>query len=310
MRISIVIICCLLIPASTYGQTPDYFTNDPKWVCGLWSSNQWNPPYIESTSIYVYYLNGDSVIGNYTYHRLFSKGKTTYFGPIPTVYFDNFTGYFLRQENNSIRFYTNQIGTDSLLISYDYQVGDTVKGDIFQGCGFDQDTIQKIDSILVNSEYRKVFYLDSITGPVITEGIGHQLEININGGEFILMLCQGIGFAYMIHCFGYGTTAYWDSQGTGGNCILSVGVEEYDGWELMVYPNPFNTYLNIKSTPNETSEIIIYDVASRIVLVKKFKNELQIPTQFLDNGIYFYEIRNGYKVIKNGKILKNENLEY
>ena len=224
MRITILlfIVSCTF---KIYGQIPDYFANDPKWVCGYWNSDQWKPPIQPTTSTYVYYLNGDSTIGGVDYHKLYSRGLTMGFGPLPINTFDGFTGYLLRQDNRSIRFWSTQIEADSLLVSYEYQIGDTVRGDVFQECNSHR-TIQKIDSVLVNSEYRRVLYIDSISGPVITEGIGHQTEINGSIGEFIDPLCIGLGFDWSIECFGYGLTPYWDSQGTGGNCYLNVGVEE------------------------------------------------------------------------------------
>jgi hypothetical protein len=149
--------------------------------------DQWQP----TTSTYVYYLNGDSTIGGVEYHKLYSRGLTMGFGPLPINTFDGFTGYLLRQDNRSIRFWSTQIETDSLLVSYEYQIGDTVRGDVFQECNPHR-TIQKIDSVLVNSEYRRVLYIDSISGPVITEGIGHQYEINDSAGEFIFPLCIGL----------------------------------------------------------------------------------------------------------------------
>ncbi|MBA3283547.1 MAG: T9SS type A sorting domain-containing protein [Nitrosopumilus sp.] len=301
----IIVLVMSICSLSLYGQVPDYFANDPKWACGLWNSNQWNPPYIESTSSYVYYLNGDTTIGSITFQRLFSRGEISYFGPIPTSNFDGFTGYYLRQENKSIQFWTNQTGIDSLLVSYNYQIGDTVKGDIFQACYF-QSIIQKIDSTLINTEYRTIFYLDSISGPVFTEGIGHQLNINDQSGEFIFPLCQGIGFDYYIHCFGFGAIPYWDSQGTNGNCNLNLSIEENDSVEFSIYPNPFDTYLIAKSKFNAASEILVFDISGKILLRRNFVNEIQLPTSFLDDGFYFYEVRHENRNIQYGKIIKSK----
>ena len=270
----------------TYGQTPDYFANNPSWVCGLWNVSMWVP--VE----YSYRLNGDTIIGGNTYHCLYSG--------------NNPTGYYLRQDNNSIRFISNQIGvgTDSLLVSYDYQVGDTVKGYIFQACGINQDTIQKIDSILINSEYRKVFYLDSLNGPVVTEGIGHQWFLNGDIGELVYPLCQGSGFDYFIYCYGQGSTPYWDSYGTNGNCILNVGVEENVNNKVDIYPNPFDDYLYVNALPYSISEITLYDLSSRMVLQQLIENDKYIQTSNLDRGIYFYEVRFKNESIDYGKLVK------
>jgi hypothetical protein len=287
------------------GQTPDYFANDPKWVCGLWNSNLWDPPFISSTSTYVYYLNGDTTINGSVYHRLFSRGETVYSGPAPTSFFDTFSGYYLRQANKNIFYITNSTTTESLLVSYDYSVGDTVKGSVFNACGFGQSTIQKIDSVLINSTYRKVFYIDSVSGPLITEGVGHQLQINGTTGEFIFPLCLGTGFDYSIYCYGWGNTAYWDFQGGNGNCFLNVGIKEQDAVGISVFPNPFSNFLSVKSNKWQAADFILYDFYGRLALQKSFLSDSYIFTSELKSGIYFYEIKQENTVVKRGKIIKD-----
>ncbi|MBD3638272.1 MAG: T9SS type A sorting domain-containing protein [Crocinitomicaceae bacterium] len=282
------VITILQLSVISYGQVPDYFVNDPKWVCGLWDSDQWGPPpAIPTTSTYVYYLNGDTIIGTETFHRIFWRGETYAGGPNPTNTWDSHSGTYLRQDGKSIRFYNTQIGVDSLLVSYDYQVGDTVKGDIFQECGYSQDTIQKIDSILINSEYRKVFYLDSIAGPVITEGVGHQVDLNSQTGEFIKPLCQGIGFDYYIHCFGFGDVPYWDSQGTNGNCYLNVSIEELDDLNFLLYPNPASDYLLVKIDLDYES-ISVISLDGKVCLTG---NSTILELQNLKAGSYIVEVK-------------------
>jgi len=305
MRILFFYIALFCFSESVCGQTPDYFANNPKWVCGLWNSNQWDPPFVSSTSTYVYYLNGDTTINGNIYHRLFSRGETVYSGPIPTAFFDSFSGYYLRQENKNIFYITNGITTESLLVSYDYSVGDTVKGSIFNACGFNQSTIQKIDSVLINSTYRKVFYIDSVSGPVITEGVGHQLQINGAIGEFILPLCQGAGFDYSIYCYGFGNSAYWDFQGGTGNCFLNVGIKEEGVVNVSVFPNPFHDFLFVKSNNNQTVDVFLYDFYGRLALQKSFLNDSQLSTSALESGIYFYEVKQQNDVVKRGKIIKD-----
>jgi hypothetical protein len=261
--------------------------------------NQWPP----TTSTYVYYLNGDSTIGGVEYHKLYSRGLTMGFGPLPINTFDGFTGYLLRQDNRSIRFWSTQIETDSLLVSYEYQLGDTVRGDIFQ-TNHNESTIQKIDSVLVNSEYRRVLYIDSIFGPVITEGIGHQNEINNESGEFIHKLIQGIGFEWSIECFGYGLTPYWDPQGTGGNCYLNVGVEEIDLMESNVYPNPFNDNLFVDTNSNSETEIEVFDIYGRSIIRSTFSKSIKIPTEYFENGIYIYKMKRDRVVTQSGVVVK------
>ncbi len=71
-----------------------------------------------------------------------------------------------------------------------------------------------------------------------------------------------------------------------------------------LFPNPFNDVLNIRCKKNAASEIILYDVSSKILIHQVFTNEITINTTLLSAGIYFYEIRSNDGSIKKGKAIK------
>ncbi len=70
--------------------------------------------------------------------------------------------------------------------------------------------------------------------------------------------------------------------------------------KIISYPNPIVNNLNITINNNELSEIILYDITSRIILNREFTNSILINTEQLSKGIYFYEIKNKYN-LKNKK---------
>ncbi len=72
-----------------------------------------------------------------------------------------------------------------------------------------------------------------------------------------------------------------------------------------IYPNPINSQLNIKTGSMETSEFIIYDISSRKLFQQSFLKSITINTEHFARGIYLYEIRNKYGVVKKGKVLKD-----
>jgi type IX secretion system substrate protein/beta-propeller repeat-containing protein len=80
--------------------------------------------------------------------------------------------------------------------------------------------------------------------------------------------------------------------------IISIG-------EYTLYPNPFLNSVSIKSSDNEQSQIILYDITSRKILNQSFINSTSINTEQLAKGIYLYEVRNKNGVIKKGKIVKD-----
>ncbi|HKR03690.1 MAG TPA: T9SS type A sorting domain-containing protein [Bacteroidia bacterium] len=71
-----------------------------------------------------------------------------------------------------------------------------------------------------------------------------------------------------------------------------------------VYPNPFNSALNIFIDDDDNFEVIIYDLLSRKLLQQEFTRTIVINTEQLAKGIYLYEVRNKNGVMKKGKIVK------
>jgi hypothetical protein len=74
--------------------------------------------------------------------------------------------------------------------------------------------------------------------------------------------------------------------------------------DVTVFPNPITDILNVTINNSELSEIIIYDIASRIILQQTFKKTASLNTAELTRGIYIYEIRNKDSVIRKEKIIK------
>jgi hypothetical protein len=280
----ITILFFILFSLNVQSQVPDYFANNPTWYCGIWDSDQWNFPAEPFTEEYLYYLDGDTVALGYTYHRVFRKGYRNLEITPQTIdeTFDEQTEYYIRQVGRTIRYYTVTINTDSLLISYEYNVGDTVAGNIFQLC-HSNDTIQKIDSILINSEYRKIFYLDSLNGPVITEGIGNQNQISGSSGEFLLSLCSGIGFDYFVNCYGQNNIPMWDPDGNGGSCYLNLAMENIPEIVFEIRPNPTSNQFTVYTISETQLKIEIIDLEGKTVLRT---NERTISTEQFEKGIY------------------------
>ncbi len=84
------------------------------------------------------------------------------------------------------------------------------------------------------------------------------------------------------------------------------------GYNVVIYPNPFNEYVNIKINTmfsNEPINYSLYDILGREILSKTLENQSQIntitiPTNNLTSGIYFIKILHNNKQ-KSFKIIKN-----
>jgi len=75
--------------------------------------------------------------------------------------------------------------------------------------------------------------------------------------------------------------------------------------EINVYPNPFHNELNIYTGQNKITEVLIYDITSRLFLQNFFTNSTSINVEQLAKGIYLYEVRNKNGVIQKGKLVKD-----
>ena len=85
------------------------------------------------------------------------------------------------------------------------------------------------------------------------------------------------------------------------NSLLSIN--EYNNFNISVYPNPTTDYLNIKISASASFNVNIYDLNGK--LLKSEKNNTSIQIQDLTNGLYIVEIvdlESDNKIIK--KIIK------
>jgi len=91
-----------------------------------------------------------------------------------------------------------------------------------------------------------------------------------------------------------------------GNFV--TGINEQPGLqvhEVIVYPNPVQDAINIKSTINfSASQFILYDVAGRQVIKKDFNKSASFPVKQINAGIYFYQIKSKEGKIEYGKLIK------
>lgn len=280
----------LFFTYKTVGQIPDYFSNSPKWFCSIWNSDQWNIPSSPHTENYIYYINGDTNALGFTYHKIFKKGYRNYESTPQTydVQFNYQTSLYLRQDGRSIRYYDINSNLDSLLVSYEYNVGDIVKGNVFQTC-HSTDTVQKIDSLWMDGTYRRRIFLDTIIGPIIIEGIGHLNEINNVSGEFLEPLCIGIGFDYSIHCFAENDIPKWQSDNS-NDCILNMSTLKNENTIVRFYPNPTNSTTTLFITSNYLGEeLFIYNQLGDLIKTIPV-NSITILISFneFSKGVYFY----------------------
>jgi len=100
----------------------------------------------------------------------------------------------------------------------------------------------------------------------------------------------------------------FDGSGAIDNFIVPnvTAIENHiSNLNILVFPNPISCNINIKVNNNLASEILLYDITSKILFQKQFTNSVSLETEELAKGLYFYELRNKNRVIKKGKVVKD-----
>ena len=85
-----------------------------------------------------------------------------------------------------------------------------------------------------------------------------------------------------------------------------TGIFEIDNENILVeaIPNPFTNSITFSASYSKPTTIVLFDILSNQILEKIFLTSTTISTDKLPAGIYFYELRNEYRTIANGKVIK------
>lgn len=101
-----------------------------------------------------------------------------------------------------------------------------------------------------------------------------------------------------------GTIFQLDSCNETFGCTTAIKNYTQDG--KSIFPNPFTDNITVNYTGNETAEIIIYDITSKVILRKIFEKSININTENFGTGIYIYAVKANGKLTETGKIVKAE----
>lgn len=302
MRVLTTVVLLSLV-VSLSAQIPDYFENNPQWR--QYSACADGAPCVEEQD-YVYYLNGDSIVGDITYKKVFKHGilvKVWFDGPPVPPYCDTswtFNHFYalVRQEEN--RIYVRQWGEqEALLYDFGLKVGDTLP--ITWNQWYEDIVVTSIDSLLVGNYYRKVFNLTQQSSPQLIEGIGHE-------GGFIEPFPPILECGHFLLCFALNDTTYYPNYND--PCDLTVNIHPTISQEtIKYYPNPVINNLTIEYFNSENIEQVVSYNASgqkKILLFKKYgENTIIIDLSRLGKGFYIIQIIGKGETTLNLKIIKD-----
>ena len=74
--------------------------------------------------------------------------------------------------------------------------------------------------------------------------------------------------------------------------------------QYLIFPNPVEDQLHVLVNNNRKSQIIIYDLTSRMVIREEFTSSVSLNMASLNPGIYFYQLSDFKGIIHEGKLVK------
>jgi hypothetical protein len=239
-----------------------------------------------------FYMNGDTSIGSYLYHKIYEKITEEYvlnglcwpfIAPVNTMYFGA-----TRQDipNKKIYLFDGSNPNDTLLYDFNLSLGDTLP---YSYDHMDTAiTVILVDSIFDGDNYRKRFYLSSSTSldsVFLIEGIGASRGLfgNIDPpfeGQSVL------------HCFQQNDSIkYRDNCPSGCDLITVVNNISEKNISITISPNPAHDNFTITLNREiHNGELKIYDVAGRMVMEEKLHSQISSINCQLSSGLYFLKV--------------------
>jgi hypothetical protein len=265
-------------------QSINYFDNNPVW--SIYSLDTTTSCQIYDT--FIYYLNGDTLIGSDTYKKVFRQGDvvtvwTEIVPPDPDCfpYSYNLPWTYIRQDGQRILEWSTIDSTEKLIYDFSKISGDTI-GNIL--------VIDSLDSIYIQNNYRKLFHVHGAyasTGTyadTVIEGIG------TNHGLFELFDAEHM--LSMLTCFKINDTAYYALSPV--NCDITVSIAEAvlnSSSEIYFFPNPGSEKIYINCADKQNKKIQIFNMLGESVLLDELKNGNNVvDIDQLPYGIYIIRI--------------------
>ena len=285
----------------------------------VWNVNTWfccyggcPPPPLPNplitNSYFTYFLNGDTLINNINYNKVYKNGYShehcvTGGNVNNWTFYDSIYQGGLREDINSKKIYYLQPSgvNECLLYDFNLNVGDTLKDDCqLQIYGI----VISIDSIMIGSAYRKKLNLSVGTPPFgLIEGIG------TTGG--LLEKLYDFEAGSILLCFKQNNQTLYPDTTTLCDLITSAPYVENEVQDVKIFPNPVSEEINISFNLQKPTDVKLQIYDSLGQKIKEFLeekqtkglNKIDFSVEDIPKGIYFLRIKIGENEITR-KIVK------
>lgn len=261
----------------------------------------------ESITNYSYTLEGDTILNNKNYKKIYLQEENTapfYFGGLREDSLKNIY-FFPRnvEDQFAIQFPSNT--TEHLLYTFDSLY---VGMDLSINSTFSTFSVGGIDTIIIGNSFHKRYQIDgfSIDGNYL---VGGDYWIEGIGSDKGLFYPFGREFewAFRTTCFSDTLTTYHIANSIPAGWVVGqdscqfeipVNIKDIRTNSISIFPNPVKNELLIKgkSTLKNTSISIVNLQGQQIFTTRIDQEELRIDVSFLKKGIYFLQVIGDYKL--------------
>jgi hypothetical protein len=296
----------LLFPALLEAQTP--------WNIPFDSTSRWSvkesyalDPSCVTSIYYVYFIEGDTLLANRTYKKLYynSKLENTYFGTYPYPQYcmicntnacsgpqyqlHRYAGA-LRDSALKVFFFPATYTAEQVLYDFDLDLGDTLPRTLVYDSTY---RVARLDTVQIGTQQRRRFFCVNDCGwpdtNTIIEGIGQEQ------GPITPMICF-FEDIWELECYSEGGFTVYTAPNT-PDCNLLVGTAGDQAQSepgLIIFPNPVQGRLNISLPGVFNGRVNIYNLLSQQVDSRAYTG-LPVDVSSLDAGIYLLEFETGSK---------------
>ena len=302
--ISLIVTCTIMNSSSAQNE---YFSNNASWGVSKGWFEQWSASYVNV----VYTSNGDTVINDVTYVKLFEDGiSISYYYPGPndppgtqSYYNENaygqpiLFGYFRSEDMKMYRWLPEQ-NEEIILYDFDVEVGDTL---FVNESIYPQILVAaQVDSVVIGGEYRKHILTSGGEGNLITnqfvEGVGNLAAglCGLAGYNISFIGDQLMCYSYNGDNFDLYSSSNQELLATENACEFVLAIDELDPPVIQIFPNPSSDMVSVYfEDRNATTEARILDATGHLVLQKAaISSPMQVSVADWPDGLYFFQLGN------------------
>jgi hypothetical protein len=255
----------------------------------LWNFHVFISGYPPVNDYYSILIQGDTLINGIVYQKLTTPFIQSFMKSGTSNIIAGYKGA-IRQDtsNRKVFFIPPASVTEQLLYDFTMHAGDTVRGYIESNLN-PKDIVESVDSVLVGSNYRKRWKINSGYSIYFIEGIGSTYGM-VEYSPGTVVDAPDIS----ISCFSQNGVPLYPDTVTGCDVITSVDLIGIDNDRVNIYPNPSSGSFTVETgDPLYPRELWLMDLSGKIILKRPLTGKSTAIITGLQPGSYILKISGG-----------------